>query len=117
MAIFLGVSLYWALRSPNMDTAFAILVCLIVIISPIVWDHYLVILIISLAVMIRNLIRHSFPATETLIYSLIVLLLVMFNDQIGTVMIFLNGGRDSVEASGGQVSFISTLTPGCHCLK
>lgn len=108
-AIFLVFGLVWAIRSSNVETSFAILVSMIVAISPIVWDHYYVMIIISLAVMLRNLVRHSFPTTQTLIYGSLVLLLFLFNDRIGTVMILLNGGKDLLQAHGNQITFASSM--------
>jgi hypothetical protein len=106
---FLAVSMVWAIRSSNVETSFAILVSLIVAISPIVWDHYFVIIIISLVVMLHNLVKHSFPATQTLIYFIIVLLVFLFNDRISTVIILLNGGKDLLQAHGNQITFASSI--------
>jgi len=106
---FLLIGLVFALHSKDVDVDFAILACVIVAISPISWDHYFVMIIISLVVMLRNLARNSFPIWQTLIFSLIALLLFFFNDQIVNVVTLLNGGKDLLQAHGNQVTFGSSL--------
>jgi hypothetical protein len=98
-----------ALKSKDPDTGFAIMVCTIVAISPIFWDHYFVILIISMAIMIRILARKSFPLRHTLIFTIIVLLYFLFNDHIRALILSMNGGNELVLANGNQITFGSSL--------
>jgi hypothetical protein len=109
MASFTVVCLVWAIRSNRIETSFAILVCLIVAISPLVWSHYFVMLIISMVVMYRILVRHSLPAMQTLIFVFIVLLLFLFNFRINSFIVLLNGGKDLLQAHGNQITFASSL--------
>ena len=59
--------------------------------------------------MLRNLVRLAFPTRLTFVYVIIFLLLFLFNDRIGTVLILLNGGVDVLCANGNQLTFVSSL--------
>jgi Glycosyltransferase family 87 len=98
-----------ALKSKDSDTGFAIIGCIIVAISPIFWDHYFVILIMSMVIMIRILARQSFPLRQTLIFVIITLLYFLFNERIYTFILSMNGGNELVRANGNQISFTSSL--------
>jgi hypothetical protein len=106
---FLLVGLIWAIHVKYLEIAFSILVCVIVAISPISWDHYYVMIIISLAVLLYNLSKHSFPTWPTIIFMIIAFMLFFFNDQIDEVIFILNGGIDLVQANGNQITFASSL--------
>jgi hypothetical protein len=106
---FLMTGMIWAVHSCDVETAFAILVCIIVAISPITWDHYFVMIILSLVVMFRNLTRQSFPAWQTLIFIIITFLLFLFNEHIINIILKLNGGIDYLEAHGNHFTFSSSL--------
>jgi hypothetical protein len=108
-AAFLLTGLIWAIRSRDRDIAFAILVCVIIAISPISWDHYYVMIIISLAVLSFNLLNHSFPTWPTIVFILIALMLFLFNDHIAEVMFILNGGNNLLQANGNRITFASSL--------
>lgn len=108
-AAFLLTGLIWAIRSRDRDIAFAILVCVIIAISPISWDHYYVMIIISLAVLSFNLSNHSFPTWPTIVFILIALMLFLFNDHIAEVMFILNGGNNLLQANGNRITFASSL--------
>jgi len=106
---FLITGMVWAVHSCDMETAFAILVCIIVAISPISWDHYFVMIIISLVIMFRNLTRQSFPTWQTLIFIIITLMLFLFNEHIINIILKLNGGIDYLEIHGNHFTFSSSL--------
>lgn len=108
-AIFLIAGLIWAIRSVDRDIAFSIIVCVIVAISPISWDHYYVMIIISLVVMMHQLVKHAFPTWLTIIFFITALLLFLFNDRIADVIFLLNGGNDFLQANGNQITFASSL--------
>jgi hypothetical protein len=109
VAAFLIAGMVWAVHSSDIETAFAILVCIIVAISPITWNHYFVMIIISLVVMFRNLTRQSFPAWQTLIFIIISLLLFLFNEHIINIILKLNGGIDNLVTHGNNFTFGSSL--------
>jgi hypothetical protein len=46
--LVLAVGLFWALRSPRLDTSFGILICTSLLVSPIAWSHYLLLAAIPL---------------------------------------------------------------------
>jgi len=106
---FLLAGLIWAIRSQDRDLAFSIIVCVIVAISPISWDHYFVLIIISLAILSLNLSNHSFPTWPSITFIVIALMLLLFNDHIAMLIINLNGGFDSIQANGNRISFASSL--------
>jgi hypothetical protein len=108
-AAFLFAGLIWAIRSADKDIAFSIIVCVIVAVSPISWDHYYVMIIISLVVMLHQLVKHAFPTGPTIIFIIIALMFFLFNDQIANVIFFLNGGIDFLEGNGNQITFASSL--------
>jgi hypothetical protein len=106
---FLTAGLIGALRMKELETAYAILVCVIVAVSPVSWDHYYVMIIISLTVMLHNLIKQSFPTWDTLIFIIITLLPFLFNDAISNLIIYINGGINFVQANEYQITFVSSL--------
>jgi hypothetical protein len=106
---FLLAGLIWAIRSKDREIAFSILVCVIVAISPISWDHYYVMIFISLVVLLHLLVKNKFPTWPTLFFIIIALMLFLFNDRIADVMFLLNGGQDYLQATGNQITFASSL--------
>jgi hypothetical protein len=66
-----------AYRSSDFDSAVAVLVCASAVVNPIAWHHYLVLLIIPVAVAIKGLMNNSFPGRLTVAAVLIVLALLL----------------------------------------
>ena len=108
-AAFLLAGLFWAVRSKDRDIAYSIIVCVIVAISPISWDHYYVMIIISLAVLWLNLSKHSFPAWPTILFIMIAFMLFLFNDHIADVIYIVNGSSNLLQANRNRVTFASSL--------
>ena len=108
-AAFLVVGLIWAIRSKEVDIAYSILICVLVAISPIAWDHYYLMILICLAVLLLNLSRHSFPTWPTIIFIIIAFMLFFFNDQIAEVIFIFNGGKDLLQTRGNQITFASGM--------
>ena len=106
---FLLFGLVCAIRSIELETAFSILVCVIIVISPVSWDHYYVMIIIGVTVMLHNLIKLSFPPWRTLIFIITSFMLFLFNEQITNFTLLLNGGKELVEARGNPITFASSL--------
>jgi hypothetical protein len=106
---FLMLGLKWAVRSKDQDIAFAIMILVIVGISPISWDHYYVMIVISMAILLLGLSKASFPTWQTILFITIAMMVFIFNEHIAGIMFFLNGGIDSVQANGNQISFASSL--------
>jgi len=106
---FLLTGLIWAIQSKDRDIAFAILVCVIIAISPISWDHYYAMIIISLAILSLNLSNHSFPTWPTIIFILIAFMLFLFNDHIAEIIMIVNRGNDLFQTNGNRITFASSL--------
>jgi hypothetical protein len=106
---FLLAGLIWAIRSKDREIAYSILVCVIVAVSPISWDHYYVMIIISLVVMMHQLVKNKFPTWSTIIFIITAFMLFLFNDRIADIMFLLNGGIDLLKANGNQITFASSL--------
>ena len=107
--IFLITGLIWANKSKNLEIAFSILILVMVAISPISWDHYYVVTIISLAVLLLALSRAAFPTWPTILFSIITLMLFFFNEYIADLIFLLNRGLDTQQGGIYQISFLSSL--------
>jgi hypothetical protein len=107
--IYLLAGMTLAIKSKDSDTGFAIMGCIIVAISPIVWDHYFVILITSMVIMIRMLVRQSFPLEPTLIFTFILMLYFFFNEHIRDLILSMNGRNELVHVNEYQITFTSSL--------
>jgi len=105
---FLVIGLIWALRCKDLEIAYSIMICVLIAISPITWDHYYVMLIISLVVLLHNLYKHSFPAWPTLIFIIIALSFFLVNDHLDEAVLLLNSG-ELLKATGYQITFASSL--------
>ena len=66
-------------------------------------------ILISLAVLLHNLSRHSFPTWPTIIFLIIAFMLFFFNDQIAEVIFILNGGKDLLQTRGNQIAVASGM--------
>ncbi len=108
-AAFLLAGLIWAIRSRDKDIAFSIMLCVIVAVSPISWDHYYIMVMISLVILLLNLSQRAFPNKPTILFFIIVLMLFLFNEYISQAIFALNGGLDFVQANGNRISFASSL--------
>jgi hypothetical protein len=106
---FLVGGLVWALKFKDINIAFAIIVCVMLLVSPLAWAHYYILLLIPLSILLQNLVKRSYPPWQTLIFVIIYLLLFLFNEQIGHLVALMNGGSDILEANGNKITFISSL--------
>jgi hypothetical protein len=57
--------LIFALQARTFDTSFGILICLMILVSPVAWDHYLLSALIPLVIVFRNLYSLNWPRKET----------------------------------------------------
>jgi hypothetical protein len=67
--LILGLSLAAIWRMKNFDRAFASLVILSILISPVAWPHYFSLLIIPLIGIARGLARSAYPARPALVFA------------------------------------------------
>ncbi len=107
--IFLVLGLIWAIRTKDSDIAYAIMVCVLVAVSPIAWDHYYIMIVISLAILLSYLAQNAFPNGQTVTLLIILLMLFLFNEYIPQVMYLLNGGQGIVQGNGNRISFASSM--------
>jgi hypothetical protein len=105
---FLVIGLIWAVRCKDLDIAYSIMICVLIAISPIAWDHYYVMLIISLVVLLHELSKQSFPTWPTFIFMIISLSFFLINDHIDATILLLNGGGLQ-KGTGYQITFASSL--------
>jgi hypothetical protein len=56
--------LTYAIQARTLDTSFGILICLMIPVSPVAWDHYLIPVLIPLVVVVRNLSSLNWPRKE-----------------------------------------------------
>src|SRR4030042_213927 len=109
LVAFLLTALVWASKSKQLEVGFAIMVCAMLLVSPISWAHYYILLLIPLSILLQYLVNRSYPPWQTLIFVIICLLLFLFNEQIGNLIVSMNGGADILEANGDKITFISSL--------
>lgn len=106
---FFFIGMYWVIQSNDLYKSYAILVCILVAISPISWIHYHVMLIISLFILWGNLIKYSFPKWQTLFSLVFTFFLLTSNEQVGSILIFINRRSDFLYQNSSQISFLSSL--------
>jgi len=59
------LGLIYAFQARTLDTSFGILICLMVPVSPVAWDHYLIPVLIPLVFAVHNLSSLDWPRKET----------------------------------------------------
>jgi len=61
----------------NFDLAYGMMICVCLLVSPLTWPHYLILLALPLAVTARRLRDLRFPRRQTLLYAIAVLILLI----------------------------------------
>jgi hypothetical protein len=97
--VLLGIGLTLSLRAHTFDAAFAILVCVSILVNPVAWSHYLILALIPLAIVGRRLFVLDLPKGET--YALLTLGLLLFvpRTELHRLMLLLTGQEPAVGAS------------------
>jgi hypothetical protein len=106
---FFIIGMSWVIKSNDLYKAYAILVCILVAISPISWIHYHILLIISLFILWGNLVKYSFPKWQTLFSVILTFFIFLSNEQVGSIIIFLNRQSNFVTENSDRISFLSSL--------
>ncbi len=106
---FFIIGTSWVIKSNDLYKAYAILVCILVGISPISMIHYHIMLIISLFILWANLVKSSFPKWQTLFSVIFTFFLFLSNEQVGSVLIYLNRQSNFVSGASNQITFLSSL--------
>ncbi len=104
-AAVLSLALWLAHTSPDFETSAAVLICASVVVNPIAWHHYLVLLLVPCAVTFRRLACSSFPRRLTLAAVVIglTLLLPQPDSMVGFMAV---GDPPTVPASVGLLAFV-----------
>jgi hypothetical protein len=106
--LFLALGLIWANRSKKLDIPYSIMICVLILISPITWDHYYFMAIIPMTVLLYELSRHSFPTWPTILFILLIFMLFFVNERIAD-LIYIFNSREILEANGYRITFWSGL--------
>jgi hypothetical protein len=64
--LVLAFGLWLAHKCQSFDTAFALLLCISLLVNPVAWNHYFVLLLLPLAILARRLQQMDFPPALTL---------------------------------------------------
>jgi hypothetical protein len=105
--LFFLIGMYWVIKSNDLNMSYAILICVLVAISPISMIHYHIMLIISLFILWEYLARYSFPKWQTLLSVIFTFLLLLANEQVGSIIQLMNSNY--LASAGNQISFLSSL--------
>jgi len=80
--VVLAVVLIAALRTRDQSSAFGMLICLSILIHPIAWNHYLVLMAIPVLVAARRLWERGFPSPQCILLLCLGLILGLPPEQI-----------------------------------
>jgi hypothetical protein len=105
---FFLIGLFWAKRSKSIEIALSIMICVLIAVSPITWDHYYIMLIICLVVMLHELSKNAFPTWPTLVFLIIAGAFFLANEHMSNMIILINGG-ELLRNKGNQITFASSL--------
>lgn len=75
--MLLATGLRWAAKAHRVDTAWGILVCVSVLISPVAWSHYLILTALPIVLCVRYLCEYTYPRWLRL-FALMVAVLLFF---------------------------------------
>jgi hypothetical protein len=80
----------FSFRAGTLDTSFGLLICLIILVSPVAWSHFLILALIPLVIVIRKLASLNWPCKET---SIAIFIGITFSFFAGQLMPLLTGDR------------------------
>ena len=63
--VMLIFGLIFSFQARTLDASFGILICLMILVSPVAWDHYLITALIPLVIVVRTLSSLNWPRKET----------------------------------------------------
>lgn len=108
-AAVLSLALWLAHTAPNFETSAALLICASVVVNPIAWHHYLVLLLIPGAVTFRRLVRSSLPRRLTLA-AVIIGLTLLLPQPDRMVRFMAVGDPPTVPAWVGLLAFVPLVS-------
>jgi len=94
---FLVVGLVLAVRAQSFDASYGILICTIILVSPVAWRHYLVLSLIPLAIIVKRVIALDWPTRETNVSLFLGLLLFIPRDFFDKTLLVLSGHATTSE--------------------
>ncbi|MCI0391552.1 MAG: DUF2029 domain-containing protein [Acidobacteria bacterium] len=87
----------------NFDLAYGMMICVCLLVSPLTWPHYLILLALPLAVTARRLRDLHFPRRPALLCAIAVLILLIPATSIETFILSFSSAPDIFPgATGGQ---------------
>lgn len=84
--VLLAAGMYFAYRTSNFDFAFGIMTCVVLVISPVMWHHYLVLTAIPMAIVVKSLLDRGLPRLETNLTVMAVIFLVIPASTLSNAM-------------------------------
>jgi hypothetical protein len=108
-AAFLILGLYLAYKAHGIDAAFALLVPVSILAAPIAWSHYLVLLILSLAILIKRLAEQNWPGWKTLVLAAILLILWISRSRLHQLALMLLGSNQVPEGNFTVPAVVSLI--------
>jgi hypothetical protein len=87
----LAIGVLLAIRARSYDTAFGILVCVSILVSPVAWRHYLVLCLIPFAIVVHSLATRNWPRRVTNLSLVLALLLFIPRSTLDSIMLALSG--------------------------
>jgi hypothetical protein len=114
-ALVLAGACFWARNQRGLGPSLGVMVCVVVLVSPIAWPHYFVLAVIPATQVINWLVRHRLPKRET-IAALVLGSLLLLPSEHWQLLAHLAAGQLPVQ---GQTSVLPvtpallTLGPAC----
>jgi len=108
--LILGLAL--ALKVRDFDNSFGIIICLMVLVSPVAWNHYLIITLIPFVIVVKNLSLLKWPDKETYLALCIFVTFLIPPPGLHKLISLLAGnviGHGQVQSCSFAVSLISLL--------
>lgn len=99
-----------AVRAHSFDTSYCILICVSILVSPVAWWHYLVLLLIPVFIIGRRLYNLDWPKRETNFALVLGLLLVISRGQLSNIIRILAGHGPNAEKAVVVPFFVGLLS-------
>jgi hypothetical protein len=106
-ALVLLVAL-WSTRSFRLEWSLSILVCVSLLVSPVAWDHYLILACLPAAHLVEFLVRQRFPRRATLLAGLVAAPLVLPYTLWSRISLLL-AGQSPAMPQATPIPFVESL--------
>jgi len=108
-AAFLILGLYLAHKASSIDIALALLVPVSILTAPVAWSHYLVLLILPLAVLGERLAAQNWPTWKTLTLAAIILILWISRSRLHYLAMIFQGSNQIPEGNFTVPAVVSLI--------